>query len=163
MVASNDQPLSAPLALDSFSFRSDRNFRALSAFAHLTRSCDQRVPLNALLIGCDLKTGHGFLTTCSCLCCLCCRTLKKDLKDCWKKKGDVLVVLACAERSSCRRLVGSASALLGSCSACLASRVSERDCAELDGASCLGIEAFVDLGFGREEPYHRHGLDSESS
>jgi hypothetical protein len=57
-------------------------------------------------------------------------------------------------------MAGSASAWLGSCSACLASMVSERDCAQLvDGAS-LGIE--VDLGLGREVPYHRHGLGSEN-
>lgn len=57
-------------------------------------------------------------------------------------------------------MAGSASAWLGSCSACLASMVSERDCAQLvDGAS-LGIE--VDLALGREVPYHRHGLGSEN-
>jgi hypothetical protein len=34
---------------------------------------------------------------------------------------------------------------------------------QLDGANCLGIEALIDLGLGREVPYHRHGLDSVSS
>jgi len=161
-LAQNDQPPSAPLGPNTLSSRSDRNFRALSAFAQSPRNCDQRVPLNALLIDCDLRTAHCFSTTASCLYCSYCRTLKKDLKNCCKKKGDVLVVLACAEGSSCRTF-GSASASLGSYWACLASKVSEQGCVQLDGANYWEIEAFVGPGLEREEPYHRHDLDSTGS
>lgn len=70
--------------------------------------------------------------------------------------------LACVEGSS-RRKVGFASAWPGSYLACLASKASERDCVQLDGASYLEMEALIDLGLGREVPCHRRGLDSASS
>ena len=106
-LARSDQPLSAPPASSSFSSHFDRNFRALSVFAQSTRSCGRRV----LSVDCGLRTAHCFSTTdFSCLC-LCCQTWKEYLKDCWKKRDDVLEMdafeVAYADR---RRTVGSASA-----------------------------------------------------
>jgi hypothetical protein len=73
------------------------------------------------------------------------------------------VVLPFVERSSRCIVIGFASALLDSYSACLASSLSEQDCAQLDVESCLGIAAFVDLALGKVEACPPHGLGSASS